>query len=128
MVNQFHALSSNGTVHNGQVTAHADVFDLSDPKDAFEFPPRERPWAQRSVLCQVPAEGKAVEVAVWNETLPSTFCVIWWMCPFNTVTDPKRFRYERASAPSLVAPAHQSRDYTIQVEYERKITIGVDGG
>src|SRR6188508_2139270 len=35
--------------------------------------------------------GKAVERAVWKVMLPSTFCTIWWMCPFNTVTEPKRF-------------------------------------
>src|ERR1700746_4129478 len=35
--------------------------------------------------------GNAVDAAVWNVTLPSTFCMIWWMWPFSTVTDPKLF-------------------------------------
>ena len=36
--------------------------------------------------------GKAVDMAVWNVMLPSTFCIIWWMWPLSTVTEPKRFR------------------------------------
>ena len=35
--------------------------------------------------------GKAVDIAVWNVMLPSTFCMIWWMWPLSTVTEPKRF-------------------------------------
>jgi len=33
--------------------------------------------------------GNAVEKAVWKVTFPSTFCSVWWMWPFSTVTDPK---------------------------------------
>ena len=36
--------------------------------------------------------GNAVERAVWNVTLPSTFCIIWWIWPLRTVTEPKRCR------------------------------------
>src|SRR5437762_1254815 len=36
--------------------------------------------------------GKAVDNAVWKVTLPSTFCITWWMWPFNTVTEPKPLR------------------------------------
>ena len=36
--------------------------------------------------------GNAVAIAVWKVTLPSTFCMIWWMCPLSTVTEPKRLR------------------------------------
>ena len=36
--------------------------------------------------------GKAVERAVWKVTLPSTFCITWWMWPLSTVTEPKRLR------------------------------------
>src|SRR5437762_1067899 len=36
--------------------------------------------------------GKAVERAVWNVTVPSTFCMSWWMWPFSTVTEPKPLR------------------------------------
>jgi hypothetical protein len=46
--------------------------------------------------------GKAVERAVWNVTSPSTFCVIWWMWPLSTVTEPKRFRYESVLTKSSV--------------------------
>src|SRR4029079_1419497 len=31
--------------------------------------------------------GNAVERAVWKVTLPSTFCMTWWMCPLSTVTE-----------------------------------------
>ena len=34
--------------------------------------------------------GKAVERAVWKVTLPSTFCIAWWMWPLSTVTEPNR--------------------------------------
>src|ERR1700756_4979005 len=50
--------------------------------------------------------GKAVERAVWNVTLPSTFCMIWWMWPLSTVTELKRFRYESAWAESSVPQPH----------------------
>ena len=46
--------------------------------------------------------GNAVERAVWKVTLPSTFCITWWMWPLSTVTEPKRLRYESACAPSSV--------------------------
>ena len=36
--------------------------------------------------------GNAVDMAVWKVTLPSTFCMTWWMWPFRTVTDPNRLR------------------------------------
>ena len=36
--------------------------------------------------------GNAVERAVWNVTLPSTFCMTWWIWPLSTVTEPKRLR------------------------------------
>src|SRR6185437_8200716 len=36
--------------------------------------------------------GNAVERAVWKVTLPSTFCITWWMWPLSTVTEPKRLR------------------------------------
>src|SRR6266851_5234590 len=48
--------------------------------------------------------GNAVDIAVWNETWPSTFCMTWWTCPFRTDTDPNRFRYDSAGAV-IVAPA-----------------------
>src|SRR5947208_628894 len=41
--------------------------------------------------------GKAVDIAVWNRTLPSTFVITWWMWPLSTVTDPKRFTLDRKS-------------------------------
>jgi hypothetical protein len=36
--------------------------------------------------------GNAVDMAVWNMTFPSVFCITWWMCRLSTVTDPNRFR------------------------------------
>src|SRR5580693_1288073 len=36
--------------------------------------------------------GNAVERAVWKVTLPSTFCMTWWMWPLSTVTEPNFFR------------------------------------
>ena len=36
--------------------------------------------------------GNAVERAVWKVTLPSTFCITWWIWPLSTVTEPKRLR------------------------------------
>src|ERR1700720_903928 len=48
----------------------------------------------------------AVDIAVWKLTLPSTFCTIWWMCPFKTVTEPNRFNNESACAPSSVPQPH----------------------
>src|SRR5207244_9660765 len=32
--------------------------------------------------------GNAVDIAVWNRTLPSTFVITWWMWPLSTVTEP----------------------------------------
>src|SRR5712671_7655980 len=50
--------------------------------------------------------GKAVERAVWKVTLPSTFCITWWMWPFSTVTEPKPLTYSSARAPSSVPQPH----------------------
>ena len=36
--------------------------------------------------------GNAVERAVWKVTLPSTFCITWWIWPLSTVTEPKPLR------------------------------------
>src|SRR5262249_19942209 len=36
--------------------------------------------------------GNAVERAVWNVTLPSTFCMTWWMWPLSTVIEPNFLR------------------------------------
>src|ERR1700722_2925423 len=52
--------------------------------------------------------GNAVDAAVWNVTLPSTFWMIWWMCPLSTVTAEALQVSERAAgvrgapAPLLV--------------------------
>ena len=46
--------------------------------------------------------GNAVERAVWKVTLPSTFCISWWMWPLSTVTEPNRLRYPSACAASSV--------------------------
>src|SRR6202030_3694970 len=51
--------------------------------------------------------GNAVERAVWNVTLPSTFCITWWMWPLSTVTEPNFLRYDSAWALSSV-PQPQS--------------------
>src|SRR5579863_3166267 len=50
--------------------------------------------------------GKAVDIAVRNLTLPSTFCMVWWMCPLRTVTDPKRFTRLSACSLSCVPQPH----------------------
>ena len=50
--------------------------------------------------------GNAVERAVWNATLPSTFCITWWMWPLSTVTEPNFLRYDSAWAPSWVPQPH----------------------
>ena len=50
--------------------------------------------------------GKAVERAVWKATLPSTFCITWWMWPLSTVTEPKRLSRSSARAPSSVPQPH----------------------
>ena len=50
--------------------------------------------------------GKAVERAVWKVTLPSTFCITWWMWPFSTVTEPNPLTYSSARAPSSVPQPH----------------------
>ena len=52
--------------------------------------------------------GNAVERAVWNVTLPSTFDTIWWMCPFNTVTEPKRRSSAIVCGASPVPQPHGS--------------------
>jgi len=52
--------------------------------------------------------GKAVERAVWNVTLPSTFCTIWWMWPFRTVTEPKRRSCSMSCGASPVPQPHGS--------------------
>ena len=49
--------------------------------------------------------GKAVERAVWKVTLPSTFCMSWWMWPLSTVTEPKRSSSASACGRILRAPA-----------------------
>ena len=49
--------------------------------------------------------GNAVERAVWKVTLPSTFCMIWWMWPLSTVTEPKRLRIAERLRSVLGAPA-----------------------
>src|SRR6476661_791155 len=36
--------------------------------------------------------GNAVERAVWKVTLPSTFCMTWWIWPLSTVTEPNFLR------------------------------------
>src|SRR6478672_13144458 len=58
----------------------------------------------------VPATGcgKAVERAVWKAILPSTFCVIWWIWPLSTVTEPKRARSFIASVASSVPQPHSA--------------------
>ena len=51
-----------------------------------------------------------MERAVWNVIWPSTFCTIWWIWPFSTVTEPKRrdqrhdCRHRRCPSPR----AHRS--------------------
>src|SRR5262249_38093226 len=50
--------------------------------------------------------GNAVERAVWKVTLPSTFCITWWIWPLSTVTEPNPFRYSSARAPSSVPQPH----------------------
>src|SRR5260221_13598650 len=67
--------------------------------------------------------GKAVDMAVWNDTWPSTFCITWWMWPFSTETDPNRFRYDSALALSSVAQPHSG--YTDQSGMWANTTIGV---
>src|SRR5215831_13378438 len=67
--------------------------------------------------------GNAVDIAVWNVTCPSIFCITWWMCPFNTDTDPNRFRYESARAASSVPQPHSG--YTDQSGMCANTTIGV---
>ena len=49
--------------------------------------------------------GKAVERAVWKVTLPSTFCMIWWMWPLSTVTEPKRLTSVERAGGVVGAPA-----------------------
>jgi hypothetical protein len=48
-----------------------------------------------------------VDNAVWNTTLPSVFCITWWMWPFSTVTEPNRRHSASACSPSSV-PQPQS--------------------
>ena len=67
--------------------------------------------------------GKAVDIAVWNDMLPSTFCMIWWMWPLSTVTDPKRLSRLNACSESSV-PQPQS-GYTVHSGTCAKSTIGV---
>src|SRR5207302_11503290 len=50
--------------------------------------------------------GKAVDVAVWKVTLPSTFLSTWWMWPLSTVTEPKRFNRPSARSASSVPQPH----------------------
>ena len=50
--------------------------------------------------------GNAVDIAVWNRALPSTFVITWWMWPLSTVTEPKRFREVRARSASSVNQPH----------------------
>src|SRR4029077_109251 len=39
-------------------------------------------------------------------------CMIWWICPFRTETEPKRFKYPRAC--SLSSVPHPQSGYTVQ--------------
>ena len=39
-------------------------------------------------------------------TLPSTFCITWWMWPFSTVTEPNRRRSASACSLSSVPQPH----------------------
>ena len=64
-----------------------------------------------------------MELAVWNVMLPSTFCMVWWMCPLRTLTEPKRFRRASAFAPSSV-PQPQSA-YTVHNGMWANTTIGL---
>ncbi len=64
-----------------------------------------------------------MERAVWNVTFPSTFCIIWWMWPFSTVTEPNRFNSASACSPSSVPQPHFG--YTAQSGTWAKTTIGV---
>ena len=51
--------------------------------------------------------GKAVDVAVWKVTFPSTFFSVWWIWPLSTVTEPKCFKRPSArSASGFGAPDH----------------------
>src|SRR4029453_19102785 len=68
--------------------------------------------------------GKAVERAVWKVTLPSTFCMTWWIWPFSTVTEPKPLTYSSARAPSSVPQPHCG--YTVHSGMCANSTIGVD--
>ena len=55
-------------------------------------------------------------------TLPSTFCMTWWMCPFSTVTEPKRRSSASACAPSSVPQPHSW--LTVQSGTWANTTIG----
>ena len=49
--------------------------------------------------------GNAVERAVWKVTLPSTFCIIWWIWPLSTVTEPKLLEVGQRLGAVVRAPA-----------------------
>src|SRR5215831_7028880 len=68
--------------------------------------------------------GKAVERAVWNVTAPSTFCMIWWMWPLSTVTEPKRLTRSSAWAESSVPQPQFAA--TVQSGIWANSTIGVE--
>src|SRR4029078_7206475 len=67
--------------------------------------------------------GNAVEAAVWDVTFPSTFCMVWWMCPLSTVTDPNFLRSDSACALSSVPQPHCG--YTLQSGMCANTTIGL---
>ena len=49
--------------------------------------------------------GNAVDAAVWKVTLPSTFWMIWWMCPLSTVTEAEALQIAERAAGVRGTPA-----------------------
>ena len=61
-------------------------------------------------------------MAVWKETLPSTFCTTWWMWSVSTVTEPKcsgvglRSRRPRRCRRATMSLSRNGRDMSDRTE------------
>src|SRR3989442_1648781 len=92
-------------VDNRQRLRARHIRHLSDTEQSPRLSLRDLHRPRRGALPGAGC-GNAVDIAVWNDTLPSTFRSTWWMWPFNTVTEPKRRSEASACSASSVVQPH----------------------
>ena len=82
-----------------------DEIHIRDAKDALQAIGRDfhgaGRWSRTGRGLRKRRRHRGVE-----HHLPSTFCITWWMWPFSTVTDPKRFIIAKACSLSDVPQPH----------------------